>query len=91
MLGDSFAALVGKAWGRHRFFNKTLEGALGGLLALHGRGPRSGDRPGSCRGRSRWQERCAASLVEVLPIPLDDNLGITLVSGYAMKLLLGPA
>jgi hypothetical protein len=30
-----------------------------------------------------------ASLVELLPIPLDDNLGVTLVSGYAMKLLLG--
>jgi hypothetical protein len=29
-----------------------------------------------------------ASLVEFLPIPLDDNLGITLSAGYAMKLLL---
>ena len=28
-----------------------------------------------------------ASLVEFLPIPLDDNLGMTLASGYAMKLL----
>jgi hypothetical protein len=28
-----------------------------------------------------------ASLVELLPIPLDDNLGITLFAGYAMKLL----
>ena len=31
-----------------------------------------------------------ASLVEFLPIPLDDNLGITLASGYAMKLLWNP-
>jgi dolichol kinase len=31
-----------------------------------------------------------ASLVELLPIPLDDNLGITLAAGYAMKLLLTP-
>jgi dolichol kinase len=29
----------------------------------------------------------AASLIEILPIPLDDNLGITLVSGYVMRLL----
>jgi dolichol kinase len=29
----------------------------------------------------------AASLIELLPIPLDDNLGITLFSGYVMKLL----
>src|SRR6185369_1272000 len=33
VLGDSFAALVGKAWGRHRFFGKTFEGAAGGLVA----------------------------------------------------------
>ena len=32
-IGDSTAALVGKGWGRTRFFRKTLEGALGGLTA----------------------------------------------------------
>ena len=32
-----------------------------------------------------------ASLVELLPIPLDDNLGITLFAGYAMKLLWTPS
>jgi dolichol kinase len=31
----------------------------------------------------------AATIVEALPIPLDDNLGITLAAGYTMKLLLG--
>jgi len=31
-----------------------------------------------------------ASLVEFLPIPIDDNLGITLFSGYAMRLVAGP-
>jgi dolichol kinase len=31
----------------------------------------------------------AATLVEVLPIPLDDNLGITLAAGYTMKLMAG--
>jgi dolichol kinase len=30
-----------------------------------------------------------ATLVEVLPIPLDDNLGITLAAGYTMKLMAG--
>ena len=28
-----------------------------------------------------------ATVVEVLPIPLDDNLGITLAAGYTMKLM----
>ena len=90
VLGDSFAALVGKAWGRHRFFNKTLEGALGGLLACTAWAAFL-----ATAGWLPWPVALtgalAASLVEVLPIPLDDNLGITLVSGYTMKLLLGPA
>ena len=89
VLGDAFAAMVGKAWGRHRFFRKTLEGALGGLVAcvvwaalLAG----SGHLPWGVA----MAGAAAASLVELLPIPLDDNLGMTLVSGYAMKLLGNP-
>ena len=31
-----------------------------------------------------------ASLAELLPIPLDDNLAITLFAGYAMRLLWSP-
>ena len=90
VLGDSFAALVGKAWGRHRFFHQTIEGGMGCLVA--------------ClvwasflvwAGFLPWPVAVAgalaASLVEILPIPLDDNLGVTLASGYVMKLLLSPA
>ena len=33
VLGDAMGALVGKAWGRHRVFKKSYEGALGCLLA----------------------------------------------------------
>jgi len=90
VLGDSFAALVGKAWGRHRFFNKTLEGAFGGLLACTAWATFL-----AAGGWLPWTVviagALAASMVEILPIPLDDNLGITLVSGYTMKLLLGHA
>lgn len=88
VLGDSTAALVGKAWGRRRFFRKTLEGALGGLTAclvwatflIAG---------GHLDWRVAISGALVASLVELLPIPLDDNLGVTLLSGYAMKLLAG--
>jgi glycerol-3-phosphate acyltransferase PlsY len=86
VLGDGLAGLAGRAWGRRRFFHKTLEGAAVGLgvclgwaafLALDGRLP--------------WTVAVAgavvASLVEFLPIPLDDNLGVPLSSGYVMKLL----
>ncbi len=89
VLGDSLAAIVGKAWGRRRVFRKTIEGAAGGLAAcllwavfLAG----SGHVP--------WGPAIAgalvASLIELLPIPLDDNLGITLFAGYTLKLLWMP-
>jgi dolichol kinase len=86
VLGDAMAAMVGKAVGRVRLFNKTLEGGLAGLaaclawasfLALAGHLPWGAVLVGAL----------VASLVEILPIPLDDNLAITLAAGYAMRLL----
>jgi len=89
ILGDGIAALVGKGWGRTRFFNKTLEGAAGGLVACLGWAVFLGGT-----GLLPWgivlSGALIASLVELLPIPLDDNLGITLFAGYAMKLLWTP-
>jgi len=89
VLGDAFAAIVGKACGRRRVFRKTLEGALGGL--------------GAClvwaaflatTGHLPWGVllvgALVASLAELLPIPLDDNLAMTLMAGYAMRLLWSP-
>jgi dolichol kinase len=88
VLGDAMGALVGRAWGKHRFFNKSLEGGLGCLLACC-----------AWAGYVAWATpltlpvllagALAATLVEILPIPLDDNLGITLGAGYVMKLLAG--
>ncbi len=88
VLGDAFGALVGRAWGRHRVFNKSLEGALGCLLACSAWG-----------AYVVWAAHVpvavvacgavVATVVEILPMPLDDNLGITLASGFAMKLLAG--
>ena len=86
VLGDAFAAIVGKAHGRTRFFHKTLEGAAGGLVACLAWAAYL-----SATGRLPWgvslAGAMAASLVELLPIPLDDNLGMTLFAGYTMKLL----
>ena len=90
VLGDGLAALVGRGWGRTKIFNKSLEGALGGLagclawasfLALRGHLPWAVVLSGAL----------VAVLVEILPIPLDDNLGITLISGYVMRALWSPA
>jgi dolichol kinase len=86
VLGDGLAAMVGRGWGRTRIFGKSLEGALGGLA-----GCLVWVAVVAGTGHLPWHVAIAgaliASLVEVLPIPLDDNLGITLISGYAMRLL----
>jgi glycerol-3-phosphate acyltransferase PlsY len=88
VLGDGFAAITGRAFGRTRFFGKTLEGTLGGLVACLVWGAFV-----AAQGWVAWDVVVAgaliASLVEMLPIPLDDNLGMTLFAGYAMKLLSG--
>ncbi len=84
VVGDSVAALAGKAWGRVRIFDKTLEGFLAGLAAS-------------------WVAAVAlvpaispahlavgalvAAVVELLPIPIDDNFRIPLLSGVVLEAL----
>ena len=88
VVGDAMGALVGRAYGRRRFFNKSIEGAVGCFVAclawacyVSAFSPLT--LPVMLAGA------LVATLVEMLPIPLDDNLGITLAAGYTMKLLLG--
>ena len=88
VLGDAFGALVGRAYGRHRFFRKSIEGALGCLVAC---------LLWAATVATVWHlpwpvvltGAVVATVVEMLPIPLDDNLGITLAAGFAMKSMLG--
>ncbi len=89
VLGDGLAALVGKLVGRTRLFNKSLEGTAACLLActtfalfLQGSGP--------LPLGVGLIGALVATLIEVLPIPLDDNLGMTLLAGYTMKVFYGP-
>jgi dolichol kinase len=89
VLGDAAAAIVGRAYGRVRFFGKTLEGTAAGLLACSMWGVYM-VAVGHLDARVAFAGALVASLVEFLPIPFDDNLGMTLFSGYAMKLLAVP-
>jgi dolichol kinase len=90
ILGDGVAALVGRGWGRTRFFRKSLEGAAGGLAACLGWAAFL-----ASTGALPWSlvlvGALVASLIELLPIPLDDNLAVTLFAGYAMKLFWNPS
>lgn len=90
ILGDGVAALVGRGWGRTRFFRKSLEGAAGCLAACLAWAAFL-----ATTGTLPWSVvvvgALVASLVELLPIPLDDNLAVTLFAGYAMKLFWIPS
>ncbi len=84
IVGDTLAAMVGKAWGRTRIFDKTLEGFLAGfvasLLAAWLIVP----------GIPLWVLAVgafAAAVVEILPIPVDDNFRIPLVAGLVLEWL----
>src|SRR5262245_60302808 len=90
VLGDAFAALAGRAYGRTRLFGKSVEGFATGLAACMCWAAYL-----AAFAHLPWHVALAgavaASLVEILPIPLDDNLGMTLAAGYAMTLLAGTA
>ena len=82
-LGDTAAALVGMRFGRIRIGSKSLEGFLGGttmcmLVAL-------------LFPRISWlvslPAAIGAMIVELLPIPVDDNLRIPILAGVIMVLV----
>ena len=84
MVGDTFAALVGRRWGRHRFGQKSWEGSsacLVSLLVVAGFTP---DLPLSIGILGA----IVATIVEALPWKIDDNVTVPLISGLVMTLAL---
>ena len=88
IVGDTMAALVGRRWGRIRLLDKSLEGSMACLASCL--------LIGWFYGRFEDPEltlyvaavgSLTATLAELLPIPLDDNLRIPLAAGFAMSLL----
>jgi len=83
IVGDTMAALVGRAVGRVRIFGKTLEGSLACLATCLVIGWIIPGLP----WRMTVVGALMATLIELLPIPLDDNLRIPLAAGFAMTLM----
>ncbi len=87
ILGDLFAALIGKRWGKIKIFSKSLEGSFAcfvicltvGLLVA-------------------WRYQLeptviligalTATIVELIPSRIDDNFTMPLVSGLVMHILI---
>ena len=86
VFGDPVAEMVGTRWGRTPLLGKSLEGTLAGLAAcLVATAPLT---PASL-GLSFAVVLCgavAATLFELLPLPVDDNFSIPLGAGAAMTL-----
>lgn len=80
-LGDGFASLFGRRWGRRNLpfhKNKTVEGSLGGfLLALTG-------SLLFIEPHGALIASAAGMLAEILPLPINDNITIPLTSGLAL-------
>jgi len=77
IVGDALAGFVGKSWGRRPLaFGKSWEGTLSGLAANLAIGTLVlGVTAPALLGA------LLGSLVELLPLPLDDNLAIPLIAG----------
>ena len=83
IVGDTMAALFGKAFGRTRVFGKTLEGSAACFVSclIVGR-----IVPGLTPAQVVVGS-FVGTLFELLPIPLDDNFRIPLSAGFAMMLV----
>ena len=83
-LGDLFAALIGKQWGRIKLFSrKSLEGSLACFIVCTTVALLIGLHPVVAIVGA-----FVATLIELLPIGVDDNVTIPLISGLAMHLLI---
>lgn len=87
-LGDAAAALVGKRWGRHRTgWGKSWEGFAAGLatdlavgIGVWMLAPGILSLPAAVLGA------VVAATVEFAPLPLDDNVRVTLAGGAGIML-----
>lgn len=84
-LGDTFAALVGRKFGKVAFFNKTFEGFLGGLLPCIIIAFYFNSLPLYVSIVGAF----SAMIIEIVPIPIDDNLSIPVFSASAMTISSG--
>lgn len=87
-LGDAAAALVGKRWGRHRTaWGKSWEGFAAGLAVDLAIGVGAWMlAPGAVPLAAGVLGAVVAAAVEFAPLPLDDNMRVTLAGGAGILL-----
>ncbi len=86
-VGDPLAATVGERFGRKRLFGKSLEGSMSYLLSSLAVGMMLVKID---LGLSPWLVlvgAASAALIELMPIPIDDNLVVPLFCAATMTLV----
>ena len=84
-IGDTFAALIGRKFGKLKIYDKSFEGFLGGLIVCLVAAYYYDPLPFYISGVGAL----TAMLFETLPLPLDDNFRIPIGSAIIMTILLG--
>lgn len=83
IVGDSFAAVIGRRFGKHKFGRKSVEGSLACLFGTLLVAVLTPGLP--------WQVAVAgafvATIVEALSTHIDDNISVPILSGLAMTLI----
>jgi dolichol kinase len=80
VLGDSAAAFAGKKWGRPTYWGKSLQGSAACFLVCVTIGALLLSDP--------WLVlvgALAATVAEALPVPMDDNMRVPVLSGVVMQ------
>ena len=80
VLGDTAAAVVGKSYGTPRYWGKSLEGSLACLVVCLAIGAILLPNPWVILAGA-----VSATVAEALPIPMDDNMRVPIVSGVVMQ------
>jgi dolichol kinase len=87
--GDVTAVLVGKKYGKHKIFSpKSLEGSLAFfvMVIMVGVILKKLCFPAVLTNTAIWYGALAATLVEMLPISLDDNLTVPIITGFILQM-----
>jgi acyl phosphate:glycerol-3-phosphate acyltransferase len=88
VVGDAFAAVIGRSLGRPVFFGKSFEGAAACLAGCLLVGTGIVLLPGSAlRFLPMALGAVTATAAEMTPLQLDDNITIPILSGLVMDLL----
>jgi glycerol-3-phosphate acyltransferase PlsY len=85
-IGDFMAATIGQKYGRHRLFKKSLEGSLACLVSCFLIGVVMTQTDSGMALPVALAGAFSATVVELLPIPVDDNFTVPLFSAGVMAL-----